>query len=259
MDSSTTAIVAGAGAAILASGLTGLTTFRATRETLEHNSSALATQLTGERNAAREDREQDRRQEAYVSLLKYVFWLSNVIDISRRVIARQHAAVSKFRQDDSSPRTSAAADAERAAFVDAGPTGEEQRGLDAGPTSEDNATTYALVTALASDEVLRLFEELVKRDRAFSSRQRDVEAALLRDPKPTTVETTVAGRTDADQVTRAADAARHVIDAAARLFDAINQVVDAGKDFKDTVEKIRTQVRAELKLVRAELKEPRST
>jgi len=179
MDSSTTAIVAGAGAAILASGLTGLTTFRATRETLEHNSSALATQLTGERNAAREDREQDRRQEAYVSLLKYVFWLSNVIDISRRVIARQHAAVSKFRQDDSSPRTSAAADAERAAFVDAGPTGEEQRGLDAGPTSEDNATTYALVTALASDEVLRLFEELVKRDRAFSSRQRDVEAALL--------------------------------------------------------------------------------
>lgn len=73
MDSSTTAIVAGAGAAILASALTGRTTSRATRDTLEHNSSALVTQLTGEREAAREDREQDRLEQAYVSLLKYVF------------------------------------------------------------------------------------------------------------------------------------------------------------------------------------------
>jgi hypothetical protein len=220
MDSSTTAIAVGAGAAILASALTGAITFWATRETLTHNSSDLATQLTHERHAAREEREQDRRKEAYISLLRYVFWLSNVNYISRRVIARQHSAVSQLREGGNLPRTSEAAAAERAAFVDAGPTADEKQRLDTGPTSKDNAETYAIVTALSSDAVMHAFEDLVERDHVFSSKQHAVAVALLSEPKPPTTETTVAGTTDADQVAQAADAATQVIHAAVRLFDA---------------------------------------
>ena len=250
MDSA--AVVAGAGAAILASALTGLTTFWATRETLKHNSSDLATQLADERDAAREDREQDRRKEAYVSLLRYVFWLSDVNRISRRVIARQHSAVSNLRTDGGAPGTSEEAASERAAFESAGPTPEEQRRLDAGPTGEDNAATNALVTALSSNAVLGAFEELMERDRDFASKQRSVAVALLREPKPTRVETSVDDAADADQVSQAADAAKKVIESAARLLDAIRQAVDAGKEFDDAAEKLR-------KLVRGELQQPRST
>jgi hypothetical protein len=246
MDSSTTAIVAGASAAILASVLTGWTTFRATRETLKYNSSALATQLRGEREGAREDREQDRRKETYVSLLKYVFWLSNVNQINRRVVARQHSAVAKLRPDGRPPKTAEAAGAERAAFVDAGPTEEEQLRVDGGPTSEDNAATYALVTALSSDKVLRAFEELMDCDRAFASKQVGVAVALLREPKPTAVEPRVADTSDVEQITPVEDA-RQVIDAAVRLSEAIKQMIDAGKDFDDAVKKISKLVRDELK------------
>src|SRR5580658_1805575 len=97
MDWSPTAIAAAA--AIVASALTGVITWGATRTTLKHNSdnlkiqlsherTNLETQLAHERRAAREDRDQERRKDAYVSLLKYVYWLSYVNSVRRLVVQK---------------------------------------------------------------------------------------------------------------------------------------------------------------------------
>lgn len=223
-----------------------MTTFLATRKTLQQGSSDLATQLAAERYAAREDREQDRRKEAYISLLRYVFWLSDVNHVSRTIIARQHAVLSNLRDDGSASKTGQEAVSARAVFESAGPTRKEQRRLDTGPTVEDNAATYALVVALSSNAVLDAFEELMKCDSKFFSKQVGMGAALLRKPKRAKVDATVDNISDAAQIDNAADVARQTIESVAHLINASNQLMEAGKDFKNAVEKIRKLVRAEL-------------
>src|SRR6266568_783956 len=186
MDWTTPAIAAAA--AIGASALTGVITFWSTRETLksnttslktqlEHERADLVTQLKHERGGAREDRDQERRKDAYVSLIKYAYWLSYVNLILRRVTSRRVDALAKVRMENAmvrmesgTPRTTEYVAIERAAFFDVIPTPEEQKQLDARPPNEETAVMRALVTAVATDAVFDAFNELLSRDRDLSSK-----------------------------------------------------------------------------------------
>lgn len=247
MSSADTAAIA-AGAAVLASALTGLSTFLVGRETIKRNSGDLATrlerntadlgtQLVHERAAAREDRDQARRLDAYIALLKYVFWLRDVKNIAVIVVNRQQSAIQNLRPDGRLPTTAEAAAAERAMVLEVGPTAQEQKLLDAGPNSEDNAATYALVTAVASDAVLQAFEELMDRDRAVSSGSDAVADALWRGIEPISAEQTI------DEST---GAFTQIIEAATDLLKATFQFLGAAAKFDEAVENLRKLVRSEL-------------
>jgi hypothetical protein len=246
MDSSISAALIGAGAAILGGAGAGLTTYLVTKRTLGHSSSELTTRLGDERDAAREEREQERLREAYVTLLRYVFWLADVNSISRRIVARQHSAIT----DLGASKTSQDAASERDAFVSAGPTEQEQQRLDAGPTYKDNAATWALVKALSSDAVLAAFEKLMERDHTFSFKRRDVEAALVRGPKPATGQAAIADSAASQQIRHTAEAAKQNLKAAGRLLAVTSEMIDAGKKFEGAVETLTDLVRAELKQAR---------
>ena len=237
---------------MLGSAGAGFTTYLVTKRTLGHSSSELTTRLGDERDAAREEREQERLKEAYVTLLRYVFWLSDVNSISEKIVARQHSAITDLRGEQGAPKTSQDAASERDAFVSAGPTEQEQRRLDAGPTYEDNANTWALVKALASDPVLAAFEELMERDHTFSSKQSDVEAALLREPKSATVAAAVADSAASQQIRHTAEAATQNLKAAARLLATTSEMIDAGEKFDGAVKTLTDLVRAELKQARSD-------
>jgi hypothetical protein len=247
MDSSVAAAFIGASAAILGSVGAGCTTYLATRRTLANSSSELTTRLKDERDAAREEREQERLKEAYVTLLRYVFWLSDVNSIERGIVTRQHSAITNLRADRGAPKTSQDAASEINAFVSAGPTEHEQQRLDAGPTHKDNAATWALVKALSSDAVLTAFEELMKRDHKFSSSRRDVEVALLRKPSSATVEGVVAD-TDPEQIRQAT---KQKLEATKRLLVSTSNMIDAGKEVESAVETLTDLVRTELTQARS--------
>jgi hypothetical protein len=243
MDSAGVAAV-GAGAALLSSALTGRVTYLVTRTTLEHDATQLASRLASEHDAAREEREQERREKAYVSLLEYTFWLSDANAIHRRVVTRQHDAISALRPSGRLPTTEEEAAAEEAAFLGAGPIAGEQERLDAGPTSKDNAATWALVTALSSDAVLSAFEELMECDAVFSSKLRSLQNSLLHKPQATAG----AGTTG---IAQTAKTATEQIEAAARTFEAVVDVIDAHEKFQESSKKIEALVRAELDQTRA--------
>lgn len=243
MDSVGVAAV-GAGAALLSSALTGRVTYLVTRTTLEHDATQLASRLASEHDAAREEREQERREKAYVSLLEYTFWLSDANAIHHRVVTRQHDAIAALRPSGRLPTTEEEAAAEEAAFLGAGPIAGEQERLDAGPTSKDNAATWALVTALSSNAVLSAFEELMECDAVFSSKLRSLQNSLLHKPQATAgVGTTGIAQT--------AKTATEQIEAAARTFEAVVDVIDAHEKFQESFKKIEALVRAELDQTRA--------
>jgi hypothetical protein len=232
-----------AGAAIGASALTGLSTARATRATLRHDSKSLEKQLTHQRTASREDRDEARRREAYVPLLTYVVWLSNFNYISRRVLERRYNAVVALRGNSGlPPNTVEALESERVAFFRAGPTDEETAVLGAGPTSNENAATYALATALASEAVLEAFKDLTARDRAYSDAVAGVTVALLVTAEPMTLDETA--------IADAATAATQVILAAEKLFNAIQRAVTAGNEFDASDRNIKELIRSEFHQVR---------
>jgi hypothetical protein len=193
MDWTPTAIAAGA--AVVASGLTGLITLRATKASLKQNSDDLGTQLDHEsggldlqlrheRAAAREDRDQERRKDAYVSLLKYASWRAYDNLVLWRIASRGIGGVRRIRGENDWKRTPDSAKAERDAFFGAKPTDAEQKELDAAPTGEERATTDALVTAVASDAVFKAFEQLLSKDQDFRSRYRALVDVLRQEPEP---------------------------------------------------------------------------
>jgi hypothetical protein len=234
MDSSIAAAAIGAGAALLGSALAGSTTYLATKKTLAHSSSQLTAKLSNERDAAREEREQERLKEAYVTLLKYVFWLQDVNSIRKRVVTRQYAAIAALKPDRGPQRTVQDAASLKDAFLGAGASEQEQRRLEAGPTYQDNAATWALVKAVSSDAVLAAFEALMERDDAYSSRQVDVERALLHEPESTTV----------------TEAARQRLKATGTLLTATWKMIDAGEVFDTAADTLTSLAREELKQAR---------
>jgi hypothetical protein len=238
-----------AAAALLSSALTGGISYLVTRKTFQHDGEQLATQLASERDVAREDRDQGRRKEAYVSLLQYMFWLSDVNAIGQRVVDRQHDAIADLRPGGRLPSTEEEAASERAAFLAAGPTPGERKRIAAGPTSRDNAATWALVNGLSSDAVLNAFEALMDCDRELSMAQRGLQISLLRDPE-------ASAGAEASEIDEAAERARRQILAAAKTYEAVGSVIEAHKNFEAAFEKVKPLVRSELDQARPSARRP---
>jgi hypothetical protein len=121
----------GAAAAITGGAVTGAFALWGIGRTNRANAAQLATQFDHERSMAREARQQDRRAQAYVELLKYLHWLGRFL--SGRNIS--------FIQTGEGTATT----------------------IDEGPTQEERDNVLALVTAFGSDEVQESFDDLMKR------------------------------------------------------------------------------------------------
>jgi hypothetical protein len=128
-----------AGTALAAALIGGLPGFFMTKLTNKANQTQLLTRLQHERAMAREERQQDRKGEAYVELLKFVHWMGSYYAEGRANITRY----GEPRFPSTSERLS-----------------EEQR---------DNV--LALVTAFGSNEVQSFVKELI------TTQSRDVESA----------------------------------------------------------------------------------
>jgi hypothetical protein len=159
--SSTAVAIVSVVAALSGSAITGLISSKGIKRTLKANSIDLAARLTHERCVAREERDQERRERAYMSILKSVNWLEYFLVIRVRVVTHEILGTG------------------------AGPTSEERRVLDAGPTAEERSATLALVTAVASAEVLNVFDEILKHQRTLLEKLDEARAASERDPAKT--------------------------------------------------------------------------
>jgi hypothetical protein len=282
--------VIAAAAAIGASALTGSITFLTTRETIKSNTNSLktqleqeranlVTQLIGERNAAREDRDQERRKDAYVSLVKYAYWLSYVNIVVRGVTSRRIEAYTAARLKSVDERiesgeqeTAASRAVETVAFFGVEPTREEQKQLDSVPSDEETAVMRALVTAVATGDVLDAFKEMMSADRNLSAKMNFLAVAVVREPKSFVVSdstpadvrqevdaaakfrmATVAAEQEIDDnvikefhAAHLADGQR-ISDAGDFLFATLDMLA-AGEVFDATVKKLVDLVRAELNL-----------
>lgn len=185
MDAAIAAIAAGA--ALAGSALTGLIAVKVSGDQIEAERARLSEQLAEERQVAREERDQDRRLEAYVALLEHVDWLSFCFDVRRRAVTRLITALGDIRtQAGFSPRPDSVE--EKTAVKETGPTMEERKIIEEGPTNQDG-TTLALATAVSSDVVLDAFEDFQRVQRELFSNLNKAEAAALY-PRKGTVDPT---------------------------------------------------------------------
>jgi hypothetical protein len=287
MNSATAALAVST--AIGASALTGLVTWLSTKATLASNATGirrqleseravLVTQLQQERIAAREDRNQERRKEAYVALLKYVYWVWSVNLADRTIASRRVSAFTALREAnsiarrrDGTPRSAESVAAERAAFFDVELTSEESAQRGSGPSDEERANTRALVNAVATKEVLTAFNELLSKDRDMSDQILSIGIAVVSDPAPAAADSADDARQEAkaaESLSEATMAARqeadddaiaelHKTNAAAltvvREFGdtlnfqfAIMRLLEAGREFDTAVGNMQARARAEL-------------
>jgi hypothetical protein len=266
-----------AGAAVAASALTGVFTTWGTRRTLDRGSvnlveqlksqtANLMTQLGHERTAAREDRDQERRKDAYVPLLKYVYWLQSVSLANWTVINRAIDSVLALRRESYDatsvlpPRTTEWAAAENAAFeaaAEANP--EEQEEVGAGPTREEGAALRALVEAVATDAVRDAFHRVNRTSRDWDFSRYRVKGALLPEPKSSPKDSHAVPAanaanetiTDADEAAAkemrdAHDTAIGWLDEAVDFASATAELRTAYFKFADAVTNIEELVRTEL-------------
>jgi hypothetical protein len=175
MDAASAGIAAGA--ALAGSALTGFIAVKVSGDQIEAERARLSEQLGDERQAAREERDQDRRLQAYVSLLDHVAWLSFCFDVRRRAVTRLVTALGDIRaQAGFTPRPDSAE--EKAAVKETGPTSEERKIIEEGPTNKDG-TRLALAAAVSSDGVLGAFEDFQRVQRELFSNLNKAEAAAL--------------------------------------------------------------------------------
>jgi hypothetical protein len=185
MDAASAGIAAAA--ALAGSAVTGAFAVKVSGDQIAAERGRLLDQLRGERLAAREERDQDRRLRAYVLLLDYVDWLYFCLDVRHRVLNRRIDALWEVRSNaDFAPRPDS--DEEKQAVEESGPTPEESKTIEEGPTNQEGTATLALATAVASDPVLKAFKELRDTQRALLSDIVRAEAAVLH-PRPGKVDT----------------------------------------------------------------------
>jgi hypothetical protein len=264
VSSSLAVAAVAAGAALAASALTGTFTMLAARRTAETESrnlienlkaqtTALMTQLAAERKAAREDRDQERRRDAYPELLKYVYWVQRVNIKWFDLVANANNAVLNIRSEKG-PRTTETAAAEDAAFFAAlQPISDVEKGSYKGPTPREHAAMYALVRAVATDAVLDAYTEVNKANGSFENYIGRVRSALLTErvslPKASDPldETSDSDITEArKEMQESHDRAVALIEEAGDFATANFRLIDAYKNFFKAVEKLENLVRADL-------------
>lgn len=180
-DSLASAAIA-AGAALFGSAVTGYITLQGIHAKSKSDRDDLTRRLEHETAAARETREQERRQHAYTSLLAYVNLLRYFMKINFDVYRRETNAIAEVRTVEGP--FNAGSPAEKAALEAVGPTEEEQKDLDAGPTPKERAEIIARVDALASDEVRRQFSALNSTINDLSDEMINVRIILRRSIRP---------------------------------------------------------------------------
>jgi hypothetical protein len=168
-------------------------------------------------------------------LLKYAFWRASDNRVLLRIAARGIDGVKRIREESDWKRTPDSAKAERAAFFCAKPTDADQRELDAAPTGEERAVTEALVTAVASDSVLKAFERLLSKDQEFRFRYRALADVLSQEPEPPPA---------VDEFGTAA--ALRSIEDTGKFALAESAFTNASNEFHSAAKEIRQLVRSEL-------------
>jgi hypothetical protein len=248
--------VVAAGAALVASRLTSRQTLRGVKLTVQSNADDLKARLDAERAATHENREQERRERAYISLVAYVHWIKQVVAVNVTVVDRQLNAVRAVRAADN--YLTAGTLAEEAALTAAAPTDQEKDIIAAEPTITERANILALVTALASDEICSKFDELREKDSALSSALRDIRSALTPEARlePSALDDVLASTQKIDTDEAKANYEEAVASKAAesipwKLLSASTRLLPAQAEFNRVVEELKVQVRIELKSTRA--------
>lgn len=231
------------------------------REERKADAAALTRKLNHEIAATREHREQERREQAYISLLKYMNWLRLFVAMNFEVFDRELKAVNDVRAADGVLNVGSAA--EQVALDAAGPTDHEEEDM-TGPSVKERAETVALVTALASDEVRTEFDAVHRRKTDAIEQVTKARAALRGKarPEPSTgkpaqapaQEAGDAGQTT-DEMEQASDEETQIairaMESAFDLLGASMPIFGVLNKFKDEVEKLEETIRAELQSTRA--------
>ena len=186
MASTSVVIISGA-AALGGSIVTGVIASGGVKRTLNANAESLVGQLKHERRLAREARDQERREVAYVAILKYVNWLIRYLGYLASPVASEilhHVA--------SEP--------------------DEEQDVVRGPTAEENEATLALVTATASRQVLEVFKALLDEKKTLESRLVTAKTAYGRKATdPGAIDLASTALSEANAALRKATAARNEI------------------------------------------------
>jgi hypothetical protein len=214
--------IVSAAAALGGSAVTGIVTSRGVKRTLDANSRDLGIRLDHESSIAREERNQERFERAYVPLLEYVNWVTYI------QVARQRAVAARGLKGETAQADTAAGSLADDPLGSGMTEAERKVIVEAGPTTRERAALLALVTAVASDPVLKEFERFKSRDRALVSKLDSAEAALRRGPKKGTVDQTIS--------------------------QAIDQVRGSGEEFSEQAERLKKLVNAELRALKVPLR-----
>lgn len=187
MDPLGAAITSGV-VALGASLVTGFVTRKGIQDTITANSTDLEARLTHERQEAREERDQERIERAYIPVLEHLNWTVYFLVVRAGIVTRTVQEVDRIRSAVG-PATSADEDRAR---QEVRPSPEEQRVLDAGPTVRERSATMALVNAVASEPVLKAFDAFREVDKTLTASLNEAEIAFMRGPKPGTIDLSAA-------------------------------------------------------------------
>ncbi len=242
-DSVTTALVA-AGAALVGSGVTGFITLRGIDVKSNSDRKDLTTRLNHETAAARENREQERRQRAYISLLTHIDLLRYFMNINFRIVKREYDAVKAVRDADGQAKIGSAA--EKTALDKARPTDEEEEALAAVPTPKEGAETVALVYALASDQVRQQFDVLTRADVELGKEMSNIRRTLRRGESSEPVVNEAVSPAARKALARIHESADALADGVGNLY-SFAKISAALGQFNKALDNLEEMVRAELR------------